>query len=310
MKIGAHMSVAGGVSSAIDRAERHGCETLQIFTKNASRWQGPPVSAPEAERFARRLDETGIAPVFSHASYLINLASADPGLRQQSIDAFADELDRADALNLAGVVLHPGTQTSGSLDEAFELVATGVVEAWRRQPVRRTMVVLEHTAGQGRVLGHRFEHLASMLSAIGSHAKMGVCLDTCHLCAAGYDIATPESYAQTFAEFDGTIGIDRLRLFHANDSKTPCGSRVDRHAHIGDGHVGLEPFRWLLHDSRFSGLPMVIETRKTGALQRPGVDVVDPLDAKNLETLRSLRASSIVGNTQSDEHSRHRNVVR
>jgi deoxyribonuclease IV len=289
LRIGAHMSIAGGISRAVDRAVVHGCEALQIFAKNASQWQGRPLDPEDVRRFRRRIEETGIQPVVSHASYLINLGTADIGLREQSLAAFIDELDRADTLGLLGVVIHPGTATSGTETEALGLVARTIREAFRARRRQRTMVLLEHTAGQGRSLGHRFEHMAAILADLDGSPRVGVCLDTCHLLASGYDIVSDEGYRDTFAQFDRIVGIDRLRVFHANDSKRPLGSRVDRHAHIGDGCLGLEPFRRILHDPRFTGLPMLIETEKTAGRERAGVIVEDPLDARNLGTLRQLR---------------------
>ena len=282
------MSVAGGVANAVERAEIHGCEALQIFSKNANRWLAPPLDPKEVRRFRRRLEETGIAPAVSHASYLINLATALPHLRAQSIAALEDELDRAHALGLLGVVLHPGTCTSGSEDDALSLVADAIRAAFKARPRRRSMIILEHTAGQGRTLGHRFEHLASIIGRVDGSPRVGVCLDTCHLVASGYDIVNELGYERTFAEFDRIVGFDRLRVVHANDSKRPCGSRVDRHEHIGEGCLGLEPFWRILHDPRFAGRPMLIETEKGPGSERTKV-VEDPLDAKNLALLKALR---------------------
>lgn len=283
------MSVAGGVSKAVDRAVVHGCEALQIFSKNASQWRGTPLDPAEVRAFRRRVDETGIAPVVAHASYLINLATTFPALRQQSIAAFVDELDRAEALGLRGVVVHPGTCTAGTEENALRLIAAGIAEAFTARPRQRTMVLLEHTAGQGRTVGHRFEHLAAIIDHLGGSRRVGVCLDTCHLVASGYDITTDTGYGETFETFDRLVGIDRLEVFHGNDSKRPCGSRVDRHAHIGEGCLGLEPFGRILHDRRFAGLAMLIETEKTKGWERAGTTRPDPLDMKNLDTLRMLR---------------------
>jgi deoxyribonuclease IV len=283
------MSVAGGLSRAVDRGLAHGCEALQIFTKNANQWRGAPLDSAQVRMFRRRVAETGIAPVVSHASYLINLATTDPGLREQSLAAFVDEIDRAHALGLLGVVIHPGTCTAGSVDDALRLVAEAIRAAFRGRPKRKTMVLLEHTAGQGRTLGHRFEHLAAIIRQTEGSARVGVCLDTCHLVASGYDLTTEAGYDETFDAFGRLVGFDRLKVFHANDSKRPCGSRVDRHEHIGDGCLGLEPFRRLLHDPRFSALPMLIETEKQARSERAGTIVTDPYDVRNLETLRRLR---------------------
>jgi deoxyribonuclease-4 len=289
LRIGAHMSVAGGISKAVDRAELHGCEALQIFSKNASQWKGKPLDSAEIRRFRKRLDDTGIRPALSHASYLINLATTAPLLRLQSIDALVDELDRADALGLLGVVLHPGTCTAGTEEDALQLVAAAVRTSFKARPRRKTMVIFEHTAGQGRSLGYRFEHLAAILAGLDGSPRAGVCLDTCHLVASGYDITTDEGYEDTVAQFERLVGIDRLKVFHGNDSKRPCGSRVDRHEHIGDGCLGLLPFRRLLHDRRFAGLPLLIETEKSNGCNRPNAIVADPLDLRNLDTLRRLR---------------------
>ena len=292
MRIGAHMSVAGGVSKAVDRAVVHGCEALQIFCKNASQWRGKPLDPGEVRAFRRRIDQTGITPVVSHASYLINLATTVPLLREQSIAAFVDELDRAAALGLLGVVIHPGTCTAGSEEDARRLIAEAILTAFKVRRRRTPMVLLEHTAGQGRTLGHRFEHLAAIIEHLDGSPRIGVCLDTCHLVASGYNIADTAGYDETFAAFDRLVGLDRLKVFHGNDSKKPCGSRVDRHEHIGEGCLGLEPFRRILNDARFPGVPILIETEKARGSEKAGTIVEDPYDAKNLATLRSLRASA------------------
>src|SRR6185503_2456530 len=224
LRIGAHMSVAGGVSNAVERAVAHGCESLQIFTKNANRWVSPPLDRTDVRRFRKRLDETGITPAVSHASYLINLASTNPPLRAQSIEAFADEIDRAHSLGLLGVVLHPGTCTAGTDDDALTLIAQGIRTVFERWPRRKTMVLLEHTAGQGRTVGYRFEQLATIIERLDGSPRVGVCLDTCHLVASGYDIVSERGYQTTFADFERLVGVHRLRVFHGNDSKRPCGS--------------------------------------------------------------------------------------
>jgi deoxyribonuclease IV len=289
LRIGAHMSVAGGVSRAVERAVLHGCEALQIFTKNASRWASPALDPAEVRRFRHLLERSGITPAVSHASYLINLATTDAALRRLSIDAFIDELDRAHALGLLGVVIHPGTCTAGSTEDALRLIADAVRTAFKARPRRKTMVLFEHTAGQGRTVGHRFEHLAAILEHLDGSPRAGICLDTCHLLASGYDLTAEPGYRATFDAFEHLVGLDRVRVFHANDSKRPCGSRVDRHEHIGDGCLGLEPFRRLLHDRRFAGLPLLIETEKSTDGGRSKGIVADPLDVRNLETLRKLR---------------------
>ena len=294
LRVGAHMSVAGGVSKAVDRAELHGCEALQIFSKNANRWQSPPLEAAEVRRFRRRVEETGIHPVVSHASYLINLATTNPALRAQSIAAFVDELDRARALGLLGVVIHPGTCTGGTEADALALIARAIRDVFKTRRRDKTMVLLEHTAGQGRVLGWRFEQLAAILEHLDGSPRVGVCLDTCHLIASGYDIVSPAGYAATFEAFERFVGFDRLKVLHGNDSKRPCGARVDRHEHIGEGCLGLETFHRLLHDRRLAGRPILIETEKSTATSRPNAIERDPLDMKNIATLKRLRGSRSV----------------
>ena len=283
------MSIAGGVAKAVDRAVVHGCEALQIFTKNASRWHGTPLLPDDVRTFRTRIDDTGIVPVVSHASYLINLATTIDPLREQSLGALIDELDRADALGLLGVVIHPGTCTAGSEEDALRLIADAIRHAFNERPRGTALVILEHTAGQGRTLGHRFEHLAVILDHLQGSARVGVCLDTCHLLAAGYDIASETGYEETFSAFDRIVGLDRLKVFHGNDSKKPCGSRVDRHEHIGRGCLGEAPFWRLLHDPRFSGLPILIETEKAQEGAKAGTLEPDPYDLQNLGTLRRLR---------------------
>ena len=289
-RLGAHMSVAGGLPRAVERATAHGCEAMQIFAKNANQWRGRPLPRDEIREFRARVTAARLAPVVSHASYLINLATAKPGLYGQSLEAMADEIDRAEALGLLGVVLHPGCYTEGSEAHGLELVARGLLGLLRDRPHGRTMVLLEQTAGQGTALGATFEQLAFIIAGMKHHGRVGVCLDTCHLLAAGYDIGSPEGYAETFSQFDHLIGFDRLKVFHVNDSKRPLGSRVDRHTHIGEGCVGLEAFRRLVNDRRFRALPMLLETPKTARSPRSAIEV-DPLDAKNLQTLRGLVAT-------------------
>ena len=283
------MSVAGGVSKAVDRAVVHGCEALQIFSKNANQWRAKPLDRDEVRRFRRRVEQAGITPVVSHASYLINLATTFSTLREQSITAFVGELDRAHALGLLGVVVHPGTCTAGSEEHALSLIADAIRRAIKAHPRRRTMVILEHTAGQGRTLGYRFEHLAAIIGHLNGSTRVGVCLDSCHLLASGYDIAGEIGYRETFEAFDRVVGLERLRVLHGNDSKRPYGSRVDRHEHIGHGCLGEAPFRRLLHDARLARLPILIETEKSKGWERGGQIVPDPLDMRNLDTLRRLR---------------------
>ena len=290
-RFGAHMSVAGGLGLAVDRAVVHRCEALQIFTKNASQWRGRVLPHEEVATFRGKVSAAGLTPVVSHASYLINLATVNPALRQQSIAAMADEIDRAETLGLLGVVLHPGCYTQGSESTGLSLIASALLELFAAHPDGRTLVILEHTAGQGTALGTTFEQLAAIIEQAGGHPRLGVCLDTCHLLAAGYDIASPEGYADTLDRFARVIGLPRLKVLHLNDSKTPLGSRVDRHQHIGQGHVGLEAFRRIVNDSRLRHLPMLLETPKTTRQASARVQI-DEYDARNLDTLRALIADA------------------
>jgi deoxyribonuclease IV len=288
-RFGAHMSVAGGLPRAVERAVVHGCESLQIFTKNASQWRGRELPADEIRAFRAAVAAARIHPVVSHASYLINLATTNPALRAQSIDAMTDELDRAEALGLLGVVLHPGCYTEGSAAAGLALIAESLAAIFNSRRRGKTMVLLEHTAGQGTALGCTFEQLASIIGVADGHPRLGVCLDTCHLLASGYDLCSPEGYATTFSQFGRLVGLDRLRVFHLNDSKKPLGSRVDRHEHIGRGYLGLDPFRRIVNDRRFAGLPMLLETAKEERRSATRIEV-DRFDEENLRTLRGLLA--------------------
>jgi deoxyribonuclease-4 len=287
-RLGAHLSIAGGLPRAVDRAAASRCEALQIFTKSAGQWRARELPREEIALFRKRVEETGIHPVVAHNSYLINLAAASPALRAQSVAALGDELDRAESLGLEGLVMHPGSYTSGTEGEGLRLIGDAIAALLAERPQAKTMVLLEHTAGQGTNLGHRFEHLAAILERVGGSPRVGVCLDTCHLLSAGYDLCSEEGYEDTFQQFARIVGLDRIRVFHVNDSKKPCGSRVDRHEHIGKGCLGIEPFRRLLNDPRFSGLPMLLETPKLETPESKRRSDVDPWDARNLRTLRKL----------------------
>jgi deoxyribonuclease-4 len=289
-RLGAHMSIAGGLPRAVDRARASRCEALQIFTKSAGQWRARPLPPEEIALFRQRVAETGIRPVVAHNSYLINVAAALRSLRDQSLASLREELDRAEALGLDGLVMHPGSYTSGTEADGLRMIAEALSQLLDERPDGRTRILLEHTAGQGTNLGHRFEHLAEIIDRLGRTPRVGVCLDTCHLLTAGYDICSPEGYRRTFEEFDRLVGVERIKVFHLNDSKKPCGSRVDRHEHIGKGCLGLDPFRWLLNDPRFRDLPMLLETPKLETPESKKKSDVDPWDAKNLRTLRRLIA--------------------
>jgi deoxyribonuclease-4 len=287
-RLGAHLSIAGGLPRAVDRAEASGCQALQIFTKSAGQWRARELPPEEIALFRRRVRQTKIRPVVAHNSYLINLAAADTALRARSIESLREELDRAEALGLDGLVMHPGSYTSGTEKGGLKLIADGLAEILASRPDGRTRILLEHTAGQGTNLGHRFEQLAEIIDLLGGSPRIGVCLDTCHLLVAGYDICSEAGYQETFRQFGAIVGFARLRAFHMNDSKKPCMSRVDRHEHIGKGCLGLAPFRRIVNDPRFAKLPMLLETPKVDTPQSRRLSDIDPLDKINLDVLRRL----------------------
>ena len=282
--IGAHMSIAGGYHKAALAATDLGMTTVQIFTKNNAQWKAKPISEAEAEQFRSAIDAGNLQRPCSHASYLINLGSPNPELHEKSVDALGIELERAEQLGLVGVVLHPGTATGCEEQEGIELVIRALNEVIDRTTTSEIEIWLESTAGQGASLGHRFAHLGAILNEMKEPNRFGICLDTCHLFAAGYALGTPEEYERTIREFDELVGLSRLRAWHVNDSKKAFGSRVDRHDHIGEGLMGIEPFRLLMNDDRMASLPMYLETPK-------GMRGSENLDAINLATLRSLCSS-------------------
>ena len=279
--LGSHLSIAGGYHKAPEAAGALGMDTVQIFTKSNAQWRAKPITDEVAERFTAAVTAAKLQKPCAHASYLINLASPDETLWARSTDAFVIELDRAEQLGLDGVVLHPGTATGISPDEGLANVVRALDTALERSSATRVEVWLEGTAGQGASLGHRFEHLAELIDRAARSDRLGICLDTCHLFAAGYPLIAKDEFDATIRAFDEVVGLPRLRAVHLNDSKKPLGSRVDRHEHIGEGCLGLEPFRHLLNDRRFASLPMYLETPKG---ERDGVD----LDAVNLRCLRGL----------------------
>jgi len=280
--LGTHKSIAGGYHNALITAQEHGCDTVQIFTKNNNQWAGKPLTAADTTLFREKLAEFKLQLPMAHDAYLINLASPDEALYRRSLDAFVHEVERAEALGLTYLVTHPGTPTDGDREAGLRRVALALDETHRRCPKFHVMVLLETTAGQGNSVGHRFEDLACILDSVKKPDRLGVCLDTCHVFAAGYPLAPYSAYEATMAEFERLIGLSKLRAFHLNDSLKPLGSRVDRHAHIGEGCLGLEPFRLLLNDPRFCSHPMILETPKEG----PNDEDMDPV---NLTTLRELQ---------------------
>jgi deoxyribonuclease IV len=279
MKFGAHMSVAGGCSKAFDRAEKAGCESLQVFTKNSNQWRAKPLSDEEIELWKSRESETGIGPVVAHDSYLINLASPKDDLWEKSIEAFGVELQRCQQLGIRFLVTHPGSHTGSGEEAGLSRVSEALNRLHQELPDLDVLTLLETTAGQGTNLGSSFEHLATICEGVEDKSRIGYCLDTCHIFAAGYDFRTPETYAETMTKFDETLGIANLHAIHLNDSKHDLESRRDRHEHIGQGFIGPEGFRQFVNDPRLASVPGLLETKK-------GEDLAE--DIENLATLRGL----------------------
>ena len=279
--LGAHQSIAGGLHLAFDRIEQVGGESLQIFTANQRQWRSAPLQAEQIRQFQERWRQSGGMPVASHASYLINLAAADTEKAAKAVAAFGEELQRCLQLGIPFVVIHPGSHGGIGVEAGLARVVENLDRALEqvKAPDAAIKVLLETTAGQGTSLGSRFEELGWLLSRSRYPEHVGICLDTCHIFAAGYNLATAAGYAQTLAEFEAHIGCRHLHFFHLNDSLKSCGSRVDRHAHIGEGQMGLEGFRSLLNDPRFRHHPMTLETDK-------GLDLSE--DVENLRRLRTL----------------------
>lgn len=277
--LGAHMSIAGGVGNALLDGKKVDCDAIQIFTKSSRQWASKPYTKEEIEQFKINRRETGITTVVAHDSYLLNLGSPDAALRQRSVAAFIDELERCEVLGVTNLIAHPGAHVGSGELEGIKTIAKSLDEVHTACPGYRVKVTLEITAGQGSNLGYRFEQIGAILDATRGNDRLRVCFDTEHAFAAGYDIRTKDGYERTFGEFDDAIGLDRLAAFHLNDSKKEFHSRVDRHEHIGKGFIGVEAFRWLMNDKRFWGLPMCLETPK-------GPDLKE--DRENLTLLRSL----------------------
>lgn len=275
--LGTHVSIAGGMEQAFFRATTIGATAIQIFTRNASRWQVPPLTEETASAFCAARQASAVRYVAAHSSYLLNLASPDPDQRQRSILTCLDELDRCWRLGIEALVIHPGSHkgegvTAGltTLCRSFEQIC--------RQAGEDVTILLENTAGQGASLGASIEELAWTLERLDT-GRFGICLDTCHAFAAGYDISTPQGYEQLMEQIDRLIGFDRLQLFHLNDSKKPLGSRVDRHEHVGQGLIGVDGFRCLMQDQRLAHCPKITETP-------PGENNCH--DLENLALLRQL----------------------
>jgi deoxyribonuclease IV len=309
---GAHMSISGGLHKALLLAAALDMEAVQIFTANPNTWQvkrieaaeadytsggsltkapnqwgGKPITEEEARLFRETLRQTGLRHLLGHDSYLINLASPDEALYRKSVEAMVEEMNRAEALGLHGLVLHPGAHLDSGEEAGLARVAAALDEVHARCAGHRVRLLLETTAGQGTTLGHRFEHLAAILARVSDAGRLGVCFDTCHVFAAGYALAPEAEYRQTMQHFDRVVGLGRVEAFHLNDSRKPLGSRVDRHTHIGRGEMGAEPFRLLVNDPAFRDRAMVLETPKEEG-------EVTNMDEVNLTALRGLLKASRV----------------
>lgn len=277
--LGAHMSNAGGVHKAVERGISIGCTTMQLFVKNNVQWSAKPLAVNDVASYKKLLSESNISPVVVHDSYLINLCAKDAAILQKSRAALKDEFDRSERLGVEYLNFHPGSHRGWGEREGIKLIAESLNIIHEQTRGYRVKSVLETTAGQGTAVGYKFEQLQQIIELVEEKERMAVCIDTCHLFAAGYDLSTEKGYEWTFGEFDEIIGLDRLVAFHINDSKRECGSRVDRHTHIGRGRIGLEGFRLLMNDQRFVKVPKILETPK-------GPDMKE--DVMNMRVLRGL----------------------
>ena len=279
MLLGAHMSIAGGVDKAIERGAALSCTAIQLFTKNANQWKGKPFEKEEIERFAALRKESNIFRILAHNAYLINLASSNNSLRTKSINALIDEMGRCMALSIPCIIIHPGAHLGAGEDEGIKNIINSLNIIIDKTNGWQVDIAMETTAGQGTNIGYRFEHLARIIDGVKDKERIKVCLDTCHIFAAGYDISTAEGYAHVIKEFDKLVGIDRLICLHLNDCKREFGSRIDRHEHIGKGTLGALPFRLIMNDRRLGNIPKIIETPKDKDMKN---------DRRNLGILRKM----------------------
>jgi len=281
---GAHMSIAGGLANAFERIGRVNGEALQIFTKNQRQWFVAPLTEEEIADFNTARQGWGDLPIGAHDSYLINLANPGKKAADRAINAFSDEIHRCAQLAIPYLIMHPGSHLGAGIESGLATLTANLDRAIAKAASASVTILLETTAGQGTGLGSRFAELAYVLKHSNYSEQLGVCLDTCHIFGAGYDIRSPQVYEQTIQKFDHAIGLERLKFFHLNDSKKELGSRVDRHEHIGQGQIGLDGFALLVNDPRFAGLPMVLETPKQRDLAE---------DRKNLAVLKKLLTTSL-----------------
>lgn len=276
--IGAHMSVAGGLDKAFERADALGCESMQIFTRSQRQWQARPVSLQEAEGFYRAWQRSNVKAVVSHASYLINIASPDAAVRAKSAAALREEVERCRHLNIDDIVLHPGFAMDAGVDAATTNIAETLLRLFDATQEYKTRILLETMAGQGTCVGGDLAHFTEILDKANWHPRIGLCIDTCHVFAAGYDLRSSDAYERLVAAADKHVGLSRVRCWHLNDSKAAKGTHLDRHAHLGEGEIGLHPFALLMNDERFEETPTILETPKEGVG-----------DEGNLSFLRKVR---------------------
>ncbi len=279
MILGSHLSTSGGVKNSLLIAKRIGCESVQIFTKNQRRWESPPLKDGDVKEFLKLREEIGIEKIFSHASYLINLATEDGDLREKSIKSLVDEIERASKLKLLYTVIHVGSHKGIGEEKGVENVINSINRIIDNTEGSSVKILIETTAGQGTNLGYKFEQIGEIIEGIKEKSRVGCCLDTCHIFAAGYDFRTEKKYGEMMEEFNEKIGLKKLYAIHLNDSLREFGSRKDRHTHIGEGFIGLKPFSFFLNDDRLKDIPGVLETPK---------DREYKLDIENLKKLRAL----------------------
>jgi deoxyribonuclease-4 len=280
MRIGIHASIAGDLTRALREAAELGCQTVQLFSRNPRGWRARPLDAREIRAFRRERERLGLDPVVVHAPYLLNLAATDPDVRERSIGALRQEIRRAVRLGAEYLVLHPGSAPGRSVEEGIRACARALRHATRGLRLDALTILLENTAGQGHQIGWRFEHLAALLEEVGE-LPVGICIDTAHAFAAGYDLATEAGFLEMLAQMRATVGVERVRVLHLNDTRVARGGRVDRHWHVGDGNLGADAFRRILANAAFRTCPIILETPRRSAED----------DRRNLARVRAWVAS-------------------
>ena len=279
MLFGAHESISGGAFTAIERGKLATCDTIQMFNKGNNQWKAKKLEKEEIDKFFKAIEDTGVTVSTSHTSYLINVASPDKKLAAVSLKSLKEEMERCNLLKIPNLVMHPGSHVGTGEAEGIKRISDNLNKLFDGLENNTVCLLLETTAGQGSHLGYTFEQIAQMIDGIEDKAHIGVCLDTCHIFAAGYAISDPKDYKATMKKFDEVIGLDKLKIIHMNDSMKEFGSKKDRHEHIGKGHIGIEAFRNIVNDKRLAKVPMILETHKEE-------DLLD--DIENLKVLRSL----------------------